>query len=92
MSARSCASRQPRRSEIRLGRIDELAASFVALEKQAETSPVLREMIRILNEEKADPVDKAIAYAERQRPAPSSGCGRRTPRKRSGIERSWSRS
>jgi tetratricopeptide (TPR) repeat protein len=55
--------------EIRLGRIDELATSFVALERQADTSPVLREMIRILNEEKTNPVDKAIAYAERLRPA-----------------------
>ena len=54
--------------EIRLGRIDELAASFVALERQADTSPVLREMIRILHEEKSNGVDKAIAYAEAQRP------------------------
>jgi tetratricopeptide (TPR) repeat protein len=55
--------------EIRLGRINELAAGFVALERQADTSPVLREMIRILNGEKTNPVDKAIAYAEGQRPA-----------------------
>jgi tetratricopeptide (TPR) repeat protein len=55
--------------EIRLRRIDDLAASFVELEGRADSSPVLREMTRILNEEKVNPVDKAIAYAERQRSA-----------------------
>jgi hypothetical protein len=57
--------------EIRAARIDELTASFAALEgqRQADTSPILREMTRILSDEKTNPVDKAIAYAEGQRPA-----------------------
>ncbi|HKI20720.1 MAG TPA: DUF4062 domain-containing protein, partial [Isosphaeraceae bacterium] len=55
--------------ESRLGRIDDLAASFTELEQRADSSPVLREMTRILNEEKTNPVDQAIAYAEQQRPA-----------------------
>jgi tetratricopeptide (TPR) repeat protein len=55
--------------ETRLGRIDDLVAGFRALERQADTSPILREMIRILSEEKVNPVDKAIAYAEGKRPA-----------------------
>ncbi len=55
--------------ETRLGRIDDLVASFVALDRQADTSPILLEMIRILSEEKVNPVDKAIAYAEGKRPA-----------------------
>ena len=54
--------------ETRLGRIDDLVAGFVALERQADTSPILLEMIRILSEEKVNPVDKAIAYAEGKRP------------------------
>jgi tetratricopeptide (TPR) repeat protein len=55
--------------ESRLRRIDDLAGSFTELEQRADSSPVLREMTRILNEEKINPVDQAIAYAERQRPA-----------------------
>ena len=41
----------------------------MALDRQADTSPVLLEMIRILSDEKVNPVDKAIAYAEGKRPA-----------------------
>jgi len=55
--------------EIRLSRIRDLAASFVELEQRSDSSPVLREMTRILNDEPTNPVDKAIAYAERQRPS-----------------------
>jgi tetratricopeptide (TPR) repeat protein len=55
--------------EIRLSRIHDLADSFVELEQRSDSSPVLREMTRILSEEKTNPVDKAIAYAEGQRVA-----------------------
>jgi hypothetical protein len=55
--------------EARLRRIDDLAASFVELEQRVDASPVLREMTRILHDEKINPVDKAIAYAEGERQA-----------------------
>ena len=41
--------------EIRLSRIKDLADSFVELEQRSDSSPVLREMMRILNEEKTEP-------------------------------------
>ena len=53
--------------EIRKSRIKDLAESFIELEQRSDASPVLREMTRILSEEQRNPVDKAIAYAERQR-------------------------
>ena len=78
----------------RLGRIDDLVGSFVALERQADTSPILLEMIRILSEEKVNPVDKAIAYAESsKRPADclAQGYGPASRRSTSGTGRRWSR-
>jgi len=51
--------------EARLARIDELAASFAVLDGQADVSPVLKEMIRILKKEGVDP---ALVYAKRQEP------------------------
>ena len=62
--------------EIRISRIKDLANSFVELEQRRDSSPVLVEMTRILNEEKTDAVDKAIAYAERQRVALAGRCAR----------------
>jgi len=51
--------------ETRLARIDELAASFAVLDGQADVSPVLKEMIRILEKEG---VDHALDYANEQEP------------------------
>ena len=55
--------------QTRLSRIKELADSFVELEQQSDSSPILREMTRILSEETIDPVDKALVYFDRQRVA-----------------------
>ncbi len=55
--------------EIRMRHVDDLAADFVALGQKEDISPILQEMLRILNEETIDSVDKAIAYADRLRPA-----------------------
>jgi Domain of unknown function (DUF4062) len=46
--------------EIRVSRIKDLAASFVELEQRSDSSPVLIEMTRILNDEKTNGVDKAM--------------------------------
>jgi tetratricopeptide (TPR) repeat protein len=64
--------------EIRLRRVDDLAADFVALGQKEDNSPVLREMLRILNDEKVNPVDKAITYLDRQLQAILSGVDART--------------
>lgn len=50
----------------RLDRIDDLAANFALLESQADATTEFKELTRILREEG---VDKALAYAEQQRPA-----------------------
>ncbi len=56
--------------EARLRRIDDLAASFVELEQHIDSSPILKEMTRILGDKTIrNAVDQAIAYAERQRPS-----------------------
>ncbi len=50
----------------RLSRIDDLAANFDLLESQADATAEFKELTRILRDEG---VDKALAYAEQQRPA-----------------------
>ena len=78
--------------EVRISRIKDLAASFVELEERENSSPVLVEMTRILNEEKTDAVDKAIAYAERQRVGLLEGVGAGSMPNRNGIGRTSFRS
>lgn len=51
----------------RLSRIDEIAARFAELEKQADSTEEFREMARILTEESEQPIEKALAYAEKRR-------------------------
>ena len=53
--------------ERRMSRVTDLAADFVALGKKEDTSPILREMLRILNtREETHSVEKAIGFLEGQ--------------------------
>ena len=50
-----------------MSRVTDLAADFVALGKKEDTSPILREMLRILNtREETHSVEKAIGFLEGQ--------------------------
>jgi tetratricopeptide (TPR) repeat protein len=53
----------------RLSRIDDLAASFAEIEGRSDVTDEFRELLRILQDEKENPVDKALAYAEKRRSA-----------------------
>ncbi len=51
----------------RLSRIDEIAARFVEVENQSDSTDEFREMARILTEENEYPIEKSLAYAAKRR-------------------------
>jgi len=53
--------------QTRLSRIDDLADRFAEIESRADATAEFREMTRILTEERDNPVEKALTFAEQGR-------------------------